>query len=540
MAGAKSMALVRRLRLGARLGACFAVVLALLGVVVAIGAIALQRQSESAGEMRDLQTLRGQVDEQKYYDGDISGWQVAYAWDVYRLSPQKAVDPASDNRKGFLADAELLKKLLTETRTDLMTGAEKATFARLQQSWASFFDYDTKIVAAFGQGKVSKGNDLILGPSYSVYYKIVQDTQALVDSVAARAQKATKTAQSSAAAARDGMLIAFAVAVVAAIGLTLIVTRSVVRPAGRVIQALQSIAAGNLAVRLGDTGKDEIADMAGAVDTAAGGVREAMVEISDEAQKLAAAADTMYRVSGQIDGAVNTAYTQADLVAGTAGGVSGNVQTVAAGAEQMGASISEISRNAAEAAGVAASAVTAARDTSATINRLGESSAEIGTVVTTIQAIAAQTNLLALNATIEAARAGELGKGFAVVASEVKDLAQETARATEEIAQRIQSIQHETGEAVTAIDGISQIIEQISDYQTTIASAVEEQSATTAEMNRGVTEAADGASEIAHGISSVAQSTASSRDAAGEATRAAGDVHALAGRLRTAVDRFSL
>jgi methyl-accepting chemotaxis protein len=126
------------------------------------------------------------------------------------------------------------------------------------------------------------------------------------------------------------------------------------------------------------------------------------------------------------------------------------------------------------------------------------------------------------------------------VASEVKDLAQETARATEEIAQRIQSIQHETGEAVTAIDGISQIIEQISDYQTTIASAVEEQSATTAEMNRGVTEAADGASEIAQGISSVAQSTASSRDAAGEATRAAGDVHALAGRLRTAVDRFTL
>jgi len=534
------MTLVRRLRLGARLGACFALVLVLLGVVVAIGAIALQRQSDSAGRVRDLQTLRRQVDDQKYYDGDISGWQVAYAWDVYRLGPQKAVDPSSDNRKGFLTDADLLKKLLTDTRTDLMTDAERTAFARLQQSWASYFDYDTQIAAAFGQGQVSKGNDLILGPSYTIYYKIVQDTQALVDSVTARVEKATRTAQSSAAAARDGMLIAFAVAVLIAITLTLIVTRSVVRPAGRVILALQSIAAGNLGARLGDNGNDEIADMARAVDTAAEGIRAAMVEISDEAREMAAAADTMYRVSEQIDGAVNNAYTQADLVAGTAGGVSGNVQTVAAGAEQMGASISEISRNAAEAAGVAASAVTAARDTSATINRLGESSAQIGTVVTTIQAIAAQTNLLALNATIEAARAGELGKGFAVVASEVKDLAQETARATEEIAQRIQSIQQETGEAVTAIDGISQIIEQISDYQTTIASAVEEQSATTAEMNRGVTEAADGASEIAQGISSVAQSTASSRDAVGEATRAAGDVHALAGRLRTAVDRFSL
>ena len=534
------MDFVRRLRLGARLGACFAVVLVLLGVVVAIGAIALQRQSGSAGAVRELQTLRRQVDEQKYYDGDISGWQIAYAWDVYRLSPQKAVDPASDNRAGFLKDAALLKQLLTETRTDLMTASERATFDQLTTLWQSFFDYDDQISAAFGKGQIGKGNELILGPSYDIYYKIVSSTEALVTSVSGRAEKTTTSAQKSAATARDAMLIAFGLAVVAAVVLTVIVTRSVVRPAGRVIQALQSIAAGDLGVRVGDTGADELADMARAVDTAAEGVRAAIVEISDDARELAASADTMYRVSGQIDGAVHNAYTQADQVAGTAGGVSGNVQTVAAGAEQMGASISEISRNAADAAGVAAGAVAAARDTSATINRLGESSAQIGEVLTTIQAIAAQTNLLALNATIEAARAGELGKGFAVVASEVKDLAQETARATEQIAQRIQSIQQETGEAVTAIDGISQIISQISDYQTTIASAVEEQSATTAEMNRGVTEAADGASEIAEGISSVARSTASSRDAVGEATRAAGDVHALAARLRTAVDRFTL
>jgi methyl-accepting chemotaxis protein len=534
------MTLVRRLRLSARLGACFALVLALLGVVVAIGVFALQRQSSTAGELRDLQTLMREVDEQKYYDGDISGWQVAYAWDVYRLGPAKAVEEKSDNRAGFLADAGKLKALLASTHTGFMTAAERAKFAELTDQWTAFFQFDDRIAAAFRAGQVDKGNGLILGDSYNVYFKVVEITQALVDSVAQRAAKATHAAQAAASRARDAMLAAFAVSVIAAIALSALVTRSVVRPVGRVVGALDAIASGDLSVRVNDGATDEIATMARAVDAASAGVGATILEITGGSRELSAAADAMYRVSGQIDNAVNQAYQQADLVAGTAGGVSGNVQTVAAGAEQMGASISEISRNAADAAGVAAGAVSAARDTSVTINRLGESSAEIGTVITTIQAIAAQTNLLALNATIEAARAGELGKGFAVVASEVKDLAQETARATEEIAQRITAIQQDTGEAVAAIDGISEIIAQISDYQTTIASAVEQQSATTAEMNRGVAEAADGATEIAQGISSVAQSTATSRDAVADATRAAGDVHALAARLRTSVERFRI
>ena len=534
------MTVVRRLRLGARLGVGFGLVLVLLGVAVAVGAVALGRQSASAGRLRSLQQLMHDVDQQKYFDGDISGWQVAYAWDVYRLGPRKAVDPANENRAGFLGDAQQLKALLASTHTGAMTAAELAKFGALKDLWSSYFDYDTRIATAFGEGLVARGNAMILGPSYDVYFKIVTATDELVASVTHRADLATRDAQSQAARARAAMLAVFALAVFAAVLLTVLVTRSVVRPVARVVTALEGMAAGDLSMRVDDPGTDEIATMAHAVDSAARGVRDAIVDIGGNARDLAASADTMYRVSARIDAAVNQAHEQADLVAGTASGVSGNVQTVAAGAEQMGASITEISRNAADAAEVASGAVTAARDTSTTINRLGESSAEIGTVINVITAIAAQTNLLALNATIEAARAGELGKGFAVVASEVKDLAQETARATEEIAQRITAIQNDTGEAVTAIDGISQIIEQISDYQTTIASAVEEQSATTAEMNRGVGEAADGATDIARGISAVAQSTAASRDAVGEATRTARDVNDLADRLRTAVDRFTV
>jgi methyl-accepting chemotaxis protein len=189
-------------------------------------------------------------------------------------------------------------------------------------------------------------------------------------------------------------------------------------------------------------------------------------------------------------------------VAVSAGEVSAKVATVATGTDEMALSIREISVNASEAAGVAADAMSVAAETTQTITRLGESSAEIGNVIKVITGIAAQTNLLALNATIEAARAGEAGKGFAVVASEVKDFAQETAKATEDIGRRVAAIQSDTAVAVAveAISRISSVIERVHGFQTTIASAVEEQNATTNEMGRNVAQAAASSAEIAQGV----------------------------------------
>jgi methyl-accepting chemotaxis protein len=183
--------------------------------------------------------------------------------------------------------------------------------------------------------------------------------------------------------------------------------------------------------------------------------------------------------------------------------------------------------------------VTAAASTTATVAKLGDSSAEIGNVIKVITSIAEQTNLLALNATIEAARAGEAGKGFAVVANEVKELAQETAKATEDIARRVQAIQGDTGAAVSAIEEISAIVAQISDRQTTIASAVEQQEATTNEMSRSVTEAAGGTAQIASNIASVSGAADSTTQALTQTRTAVDELSRMAADLRTAVGRFS-
>jgi methyl-accepting chemotaxis protein len=307
-----------------------------------------------------------------------------------------------------------------------------------------------------------------------------------------------------------------------------------------VLMGVDAAKKGDLTFSVSVSGSDPIGRIGEGLSTFLEDLRGSLLEISRNAQQLGASSEELTAVSHQLSSNAEETSAQANVVSAAAEQVNKNVQTVATGAEEMSASIREIAKNASEAASVATQAVKVAETTNATVGKLGESSAEIGKVIKVITSIAQQTNLLALNATIEAARAGEAGKGFAVVANEVKELAKETAKATEDISQKIEAIQTDTRGAVSAIARIGEIIRQINDIQTTIASAVEEQTATTGEISRNVAEAARGSAEIAQNITGVATAATNTSSGSADTQRAAAELSRMAVELGRLVGRFQL
>lgn len=307
-----------------------------------------------------------------------------------------------------------------------------------------------------------------------------------------------------------------------------------------ILAAVRSAAAGDLTVEVPVRGTDAIGQLGEYLGSFLGDLRQKVATIGQHSAGLAGAASELSATATQLSAGSEETSVQSKVVSDASSAVSASIQTAAAAAEQMSASIREIARNAAEASRVATEGADVAGETEATVNSLGSSSAEVGKVIDVITAVAAQTNLLALNATIEAARAGEAGKGFAVVASEVKELARETGQATEDISGRIAAIQKDVDGTVRAIGRISEIVATINDLQSTIASAVEQQTATTNEIARSVTDAAAGADQINGNIHAVAEVAETGAAGAAQTESAAGEVAKLAENLQALVVKFTV
>jgi methyl-accepting chemotaxis protein len=339
---------------------------------------------------------------------------------------------------------------------------------------------------------------------------------------------------------KDTVLLAGVTGLVLLVFLSALVGRSITVPLGKVVAALRAVARKDLTVQVEVEGRNELADMASALTEAVTGVRGAITAIAASSATLTAASHELSAVATELGGNAEETSSQASVVSGAAEEVSTEVQTMSAATEQMGTAISGIAMNASTAASVAGQAVQTAEQTSGAVGRLDQASAEIGEIVRLINSIAEQTNLLALNATIEAARAGDAGKGFAVVASEVKDLAQETAHATESITAKVTGIQATTAEATVAIGRISSVVGEISNLQTTIAAAVEEQSATTGEISRSVSQVATGAAQIAENISGVAVAAGSTSEGAATTQQAAAELSRMANDVDQLVNDFKI
>jgi methyl-accepting chemotaxis protein len=319
-----------------------------------------------------------------------------------------------------------------------------------------------------------------------------------------------------------------------------ITSRAITGALSKTVGVLQAVATGDLRDRVAVDSKDESGIMASALNVTLDMISKALQAIGGASVRLATASEEFSVTSQQMGANAEETSSQANVVSAAGEQVNRNLQTVATGSEEMSASIKEIAKNATQAARAATEAVKVAETANSTVGKLGASSAEIGQVIKVITSIAQQTNLLALNATIEAARAGEAGKGFAVVANEVKELAKQTAKATEDISSKIAAIQDDTKSAVDAIRNIGEVIVQINDISNTIAAAVEEQNATTNEMNRNVSEAAKGAGEISKNIAGVAEAAQSTSHGASDSRKAAAQLAHMSTELRELVAQFQI
>jgi methyl-accepting chemotaxis protein len=540
--------------------------LALLGLAVAvlIGAVCLQR-------------LRG-------FEGSMSR---AIALAELRSQQVRAAQLHADLRADVLAallETDLAAGRLSEIDSDLSAHA-----SRLRQSLAALGSssaapeitgpleearaaLETQIQTAQEIVTIAQSHDRTIAPSHQQFESAFPEAERKIAALGELIDKAMERASSGAMAtvgsAEMRIALILLIGALGALAAGLLTSRRIVERVKRTVQVLEAVASGDLTRHVEVSSGDEIARMGLALNRTVDSVREAFQRIAEGARSLADSAHGLNDVSSNLASGAEEMSSQSsavaaaseettvniDAVTAAVGQVKANVIVVASAAEQMNGSIGEVAKSTGDASQIARSAASATSEAMQRVDTLGKSATQIGKVLETINDIADQTNLLALNATIEAARAGEAGKGFAVVANEVKELAKQTAAATEDIRNRIASIQGATSETVQSISQINQTIQTVSEIATAIAAAVEQQTSATADIAQNIAQAAARAGEVAQaatetagatreitrniaGVSEAAHRTA---EGAGQTRVAADDLRSLSDRLLELVGHFKV
>jgi methyl-accepting chemotaxis protein len=512
---------------------------ALSGVAAAaigVGIIALSGMSSIAAQSREMYTANLQainhlsdaristlIMRSRVYDAAISLDNAKFDEFIAKIGPEDTLFDAAFGKYASTAAA-----------------ARQGDVASVKEAIAQYRQIrDSQLVPAAKLRDFAAFANIRDTQTLPVFTKLQTSLVNLINAETAAAGARNQAAADTAASSRRNVFIMLLSGLAIGVALALYLAQLIVTPVRKVAAVLNALADGDLRRSAGVTSRDEVGEMASALDRSTARLRTTMGVVGGSSTGLARSGAGLMTSSARISASADETTSQAASASATAEQVSRSVQTVAAASEQMSASIREIATNAGQAARTAHDAVGVAQSANTTITQLGQSSAEIGAVIKTITAIAEQTNLLALNATIEAARAGDAGKGFAVVAAEVKDLAQETATATEDISRRVEAIQGNTEAAVSAIVRIAEVIQQISEYSTTIASAVEEQTSVTSEISRSVNEAATGSTAIAANITRVAAAATATSDEVGATRQAAEQLNGMASELERTVTQFS-
>lgn len=526
--------LLQKIKITYRLSGAFGILLCCLLVGLSMGVFELSRQNDRTGVIinKNWVVVKKAI-ELKELPSDGANAML----DLFRVDDpddmEKLIDRDKKNRKDFNQIVEELRKILVETKYVVLF--KKITTA--QKEYEASID---KVVALFLQAhraqaieKLSAEGMVKLKPLKAALQELIE-TQNKAMSYACKEQEADyKRSRLKLLGLGGGALFVGCI-------MALFVTHSILEPLGGAGKAVGLVTKGDLTATLAEVGRDELNQIARQINGMVRGLNKTFTNIRITAEDLQKDSIQLGEASSQVNTNSEQTTSQIEQVTLASNTVSNNISSVAAAAEEISIAVRHIAKQTADASGIAGRAVDVATVTNNTISNLGTASREIGSVIKTISTIAQQTNLLALNATIEAARAGDAGKGFAVVANEVKELARQTASATENITVQISLVQSLTGEAVRAISEITEIINQINGIQSIIAGAIEEQAATTSEISKLTANASSDSMEISNKLTNVSQAAQSSTLAAVKTSEASDDLKRVAQELNELVSHFKL